>query len=38
VYSDLTLLVSLCDGVTPHREYTLGVVAEVMLLLVLTVL
>lgn len=32
------LLVSLCDGVTPHKEYTLGVVAEVMLLPALTVL
>lgn len=32
------LLVSLCDGVTPRREHTLGVVAEVMLLLALTVL
>lgn len=38
MYSDLTLLVSLCDGVTPHKEYTLGVVAEVMLLPALTVL
>lgn len=38
MYSDLTLLVSLCDGVTPHREETLGVVAEVMLLPALTVL
>lgn len=32
------LLVSLCDGVTPHREYTLGVVVEVMLLPSLTML
>lgn len=38
MYSDLTLLVSLCDGVTPHREYTLGVVVEVMLLPSLTML
>lgn len=38
MYSDLTLLVSLCDGVTPHTEETLGVVAEVMLLPALTVL
>lgn len=38
MYSDLTLLVSLCEGVTPHSEWTLGVVAEVMLLAALAVL
>lgn len=38
MYSDLTLLVSLCDGVAPHREWTLGVVADVRLLPPLTVL
>lgn len=38
MYSDLRLLVSLWEGVTPHREYTLEVVVEVKLLPSLTML
>lgn len=38
MYSDLTLLVSLCEGVAPHGECTLAVVAEARLLPALTVL